>query len=76
MDEATAAAIEPGATISVRGSLQFQAGGWGAVGRTLKAQQMHTLSHNGLPGTPLGTYTSSDCVVTVGGKIYPTRWAL
>jgi hypothetical protein len=70
-----AALIEPGSELSFHGTLVFREGRHGAVGRTLKVQQLHTLRHNQLPGTPLGTYTSPDCIVTVGGKVYPRRWA-
>jgi hypothetical protein len=40
----------------------------------LKVQQMHTLNHSKLAGTPLGTYTSPDCVISIGGIVYPSRW--
>lgn len=57
-----------------QGTLQFNAWKHGAVGRTLKVQQMHTLNHSKLAGTPLGTYTSPDCVISIGGIVYPSRW--
>lgn len=75
MDAETAAAMKPGIPVVFQGTLNFQIGQYGAVGRTLREQQMHTLSATMLEGTPLGTYTSSDCVITIGGKTYPTRWA-
>ena len=75
MDEETAAAIEPGMPIVFRGTLEFQAKQYGAPGRTLKVQQMHTIKHNELPGTPLGTYTSPDCLVAIDGKVFRPRWA-
>ena len=73
MAEEEAALIEPGTELSFSGTLVFHEGRYGAVGRTLKVQQLHTLRYSQLPGTPLGTYTSPDCIVTLGGKVYPSR---
>lgn len=75
MSEEEAVAIEPGTPIVFEGTLTFQPGRHGAVGLTLKTQQMHALSHAEMPGTPLGTFTSADCVFSIGGKVYPSRWS-
>jgi len=74
MDEESAATIEPGDRIQFNGTLNFHPWKWGAVGRTVEAQQMHTLNHSRLGGAALGTYTSADCVVTIEGTAHPIRW--
>jgi hypothetical protein len=73
MDEASAAAIRPGARIVFDGRLDFQTGRWGAVGRAMKQQQLYTLNHIELGGLPLGTYTSPNAKILIDGKSYPNR---
>ena len=74
MDAEAAAAIRPGTRAQFKGTMKFNPGTTIIIGPGMGEQQMHTLRHNVLGPVQLGTYTSPDCVLTIGNKDFPSRW--
>lgn len=74
MTQEEAGAIKAGATMRFEGTLAFHPRRYGAVGAATKSQQLYTLRHHYL-ATYIGTFTSSDCTFTIGGRKYQSRWA-
>lgn len=74
MDAETAASIRAGTRLQFKGTMKFNRSNFTIIGPNLGEQQMYTVKSRLLGLSHIGTYTSPDCVVIIGGKEYPSRW--
>lgn len=75
MTQAEAGEIAVGTRFDFEGVLEFHPLKWGAVGPSIGAQQMYDLRHEYLGGGYLGTFTTKEYEIEVGGATVTPHWA-